>query len=98
VDLRQGSATFLKWFGVNLSAENFRALLIPEGFAHGFQALAEDCELIYFHSCAYHAASEGGIQPEDPRVAIRWPRAIAEMSARDQGHPMLSSAFQGIPA
>jgi dTDP-4-dehydrorhamnose 3,5-epimerase len=98
VDLRSGSPTFLKWFGVNLSAGNSRALLIPEGFAHGFQALAEDCELIYFHTCAYHAASEGGIHPEDPRVAIRWPRAFAEMSTRDQGHPMLSSTFQGISA
>jgi dTDP-4-dehydrorhamnose 3,5-epimerase len=98
LDLRQGSPTFLKWFGVNLSAENFRALLIPEGFAHGFQALAEGCELIYFHTCAYHAASEGGINPEDPRVAIRWPREIAEMSPRDRGHPMLSPAFQGISA
>ncbi len=96
VDLRRGSPTFLKWFGAHLSAENGHALLIPEGFAHGFQALAEDCELIYFHSCAYHAASEGGVHPEEPRLAISWPRAIAELSARDQGHPMLSPAFQGI--
>jgi dTDP-4-dehydrorhamnose 3,5-epimerase len=96
VDLRQGSPTFLQWFGAKLSAANGRALLIPEGFAHGFQVLAADSELIYFHSCAYHADSESGIHPEDPLVAIRWPRAIAEMSARDQGHPMLSPTFQGI--
>jgi dTDP-4-dehydrorhamnose 3,5-epimerase len=96
VDLRRGSPTFLQWFGAQLSADNGRALLIPEGFAHGFQALAPDCELIYFHSCAYHANSEGGIHPEDPCVAIRWPRAIAEMSERDQAHPMLSSTFPGI--
>jgi dTDP-4-dehydrorhamnose 3,5-epimerase len=96
VDVRHGSPTFLHWFGTHLSAENGRALLIPEGFAHGFQALAEDSELIYFHSRAFHAASEGGIHPEDPLIAIRWPRAIAEMSARDRGHPMLSSTFQGI--
>jgi dTDP-4-dehydrorhamnose 3,5-epimerase len=97
VDLRQGSPTFLKWFGVNLSAENFRALLIPEGFAHGFQALTEDCELIYFHSCPYHAGSEGAIHPDEPRVGIRWPRPIAEMSSRDRSHPMLSPEFQGMP-
>jgi dTDP-4-dehydrorhamnose 3,5-epimerase len=96
VDLRHGSPTFLKWFGTNLSAQNGHALLIPEGFAHGFQTLAEDCELIYFHSCAYHAASEGAVHPEEPRVAIRWPQAIAELSVRDRGHPMLSPAFQGI--
>jgi dTDP-4-dehydrorhamnose 3,5-epimerase len=96
VDLRRGSPTFLKWFGARLSAENGQALLIPEGFAHGFQALAEDCELIYFHSSAYHPAGEGGIHPEEPRLAIRWPRVIAELSARDRGHPMLPPAFQGI--
>jgi dTDP-4-dehydrorhamnose 3,5-epimerase len=96
LDLRRGSPTFLKWFGASLSADNGRALLIPEGFAHGFQALTEDCELIYFHSCAYHAESEGGVNPQDPRVAIDWPRAIAEMSPRDRGHPMLSADFEGI--
>ena len=53
VDLRRGSPTFLKWFGVALSPENGRALLVPEGFAHGFQVLAPDSELIYLHSCPY---------------------------------------------
>jgi dTDP-4-dehydrorhamnose 3,5-epimerase len=96
LDLRRRSPTFLKWFGASLSPDNGRALLIPEGFAHGFQALAADCELIYLHSCAYHAESEGGVNPQDPRVAINWPRAIAEMSPRDRGHPMLSPDFEGI--
>jgi dTDP-4-dehydrorhamnose 3,5-epimerase len=96
VDLRHGSPTFLKWFGAHLSAENGQALLIPEGFAHGFQTLADDCELVYFHTCVYHAASEGAVHPREPRVAVEWPRAIAELSARDQGHPMLSPTFQGI--
>ena len=96
VDLRKGSPTFLKWFGVRLSAENGRALLIPEGLAHGFQALAPDCELIYFHSCAYHSASEGALHAEDLLVAVEWPRPITELSARDRAHPMLSPSFQGI--
>ena len=96
IDLRRGSPTFLKWFGANLSADNGHALLIPEGFAHGFQALTENCELLYLHSCAYHAASESAVNPEDPGVAIVWPRPIAEMSARDRGHPMLPPDFQGI--
>lgn len=96
VDLRKGSPTFLKWFGVQLSAENRRALLIPEGFAHGFQALAPDSELIYFHSCAYHQASEGALHVEEPLVAVEWPQPIAELSARDQGHPMLLPSFEGI--
>ncbi len=96
VDLRRGSPTFLKWFGAQLSAENGCALLIPEGFAHGFQALTEDCELLYFHSCAYQADSESAVHPEDPRVAVAWPQPIAEMSVRDRGHPMLLPSFQGI--
>ena len=96
VDLRRGAPTFLKWFGTILSPDNGRALLIPEGFAHGFQTLAADCELIYCHSCAYHAASESAVHPEDPRVAIAWPRPIAEMSPRDRAHPMLLPDFQGI--
>jgi dTDP-4-dehydrorhamnose 3,5-epimerase len=96
VDLRRGSPTFLRWFGVQLSPESGRALLIPEGFAHGFQVLAPESELIYFHSSAYHAASEGALHAEEPRVAVEWPQAITELSARDQGHPMLSPSFQGI--
>jgi dTDP-4-dehydrorhamnose 3,5-epimerase len=97
VDLRRGSPTFLKWFGTDLSAGNGRALLIPEGFAHGFQTLAADCGLLYFHTCAYHPGSEGGVHPEDPRPAIAWPRTITEMSARDRAHPLLPPAFEGIP-
>lgn len=97
LDLRRGSPTFLQWFGARLSPDNGHALLIPEGFAHGFQALTADCELLYLHSCAYRAGSEGGINPEDPRAAIRWPEAITEMSARDRGHPMLSPDFAGVP-
>jgi dTDP-4-dehydrorhamnose 3,5-epimerase len=96
VDLRKGSPTFLKWFGVQLSADNGRALLIPEGFAHGFQALAPDSELIYFHSCAYHPASEGALHVEEPLVAVEWPLPIAELSARDRAHPMLLPSFEGI--
>jgi dTDP-4-dehydrorhamnose 3,5-epimerase len=96
VDLRKGSPTFLKWLGVQLSPENGRALLIPEGFAHGFQSLAPDSELIYFHTAAYHPASEGALHVNEPRVAIEWPRPITELSSRDQAHPMLSPSFQGI--
>lgn len=96
VDLRRGSPTFLKWFGVALSAVNGRALLIPPGLAHGFQVLSPDSELIYFHSAPYHAASEGAVHAEDPRVAIRWPQPIAEFSARDRSHPLLAPSFDGI--
>jgi dTDP-4-dehydrorhamnose 3,5-epimerase len=96
VDLRRGSPTFLNWFGIQLSADNGRAFLIPEGFAHGFQALAPDSELIYFHSCAYDPASEGALHVEEPLVAVKWPQPIAELSERDRAHPMLAPSFQGI--
>ena len=96
VDLRKDSSTFLKWFGVELSPENNRALLIPEGFAHGFQVLAPDSELLYFHSCAFDQASEGALHPEEPRVSVQWPQPITELSARDRASPMLPAVIQGI--
>lgn len=96
VDLRRGSPTFLAWHAERLSAENGRALLIPQGFAHGFQALTDDAELVYCHSAAYDAASEGGLNPRDPKLAIAWPLPIAHMSARDANAPMLDGAFAGV--
>ena len=96
VDLRRSSLTFLRWHTEHLSADNNRALLIPQGFAHGFQALTDDAELIYCHSAAYDAASEGGINPRDPKLAIGWPLPIAEMSARDAAAPMLDASFTGL--
>lgn len=96
VDLRLNSATYLNWHAEALSAENNCALLIPEGFAHGFQALTDDVELIYFHSQAHHAAAEAGLNCTDPRLAIAWPLAITELSERDRAHPMISSNFSGI--
>jgi dTDP-4-dehydrorhamnose 3,5-epimerase len=96
VDLRRNSSGFLKWHGEILSATNHRSLLIPDGFAHGFQALTDDCELLYLHTAAYEPLSEGALNATDPALAIAWPLAITEMSARDREHPMLSAAFEGI--
>jgi len=96
VDLRRGSPTFLRWFGTVLSADNRSALLIPEGCAHGFQTLTDDCELIYLHSAAYHPGAEGAVNALDPRLAIDWPLAVAEMSARDRDHPPIDDAFEGL--
>lgn len=96
VDLRVGSPTFLQWHAEELSAVNCRALLIPEGFAHGFQTLADDCELVYLHSAAHHPAAESGLNPRDPALAIAWPRAIGDMSARDADRPLIDAQFEGI--
>ena len=96
IDLRTGSPTFLRWFGVRLSAENRASLLIPRGFAHGFQALEERCELLYLHSAAYAPAHEGGVRPDDPRIGIDWPLPIADLSERDAAHALLSAGFAGV--
>ena len=96
IDLRARSATFLCWHGEILSPKNHKSLYIPEGFAHGFQAITDDCELLYVHTEAYAPHAEGGIVPTDPRVAIRWPLPITELSDRDNNHPLLDGAFSGI--
>lgn len=96
VDLRRGSPTFLQWHAETLSAENHRSLLIPEGVAHGFQSLADDCELLYLHTAAYDPAAEGGLHPGDPRLAIAWPLPIEHLSDRDASHPPIGLDFDGI--
>ncbi|MBT8592143.1 dTDP-4-keto-6-deoxy-D-glucose epimerase [Polynucleobacter paneuropaeus] len=96
VDLRKNSPTFLKWHAEKLSSDNFRALLIPEGFAHGFQTLLDDCELIYLHSAPYVRGSEAGIGPNDPYLDISWPLDFFEISTRDAEHPLLNDQFTGI--
>lgn len=96
VDLRRDSPTFLSWHAEELSPDNRAALLIPEGFAHGFQTLTDDCELLYLHSVPYAPAAEGGVNPRDPAVEVSWPLPIAELSPRDEAHPMLTGAFTGL--
>ncbi len=96
VDLRAGSPTFLRWHGERLSAENRRALLIPEGFAHGFQTLTDDCELLYLHSAPYSPDAEGALHAGDPALGISWPLPITEMSERDKTHPYLTDDFTGL--
>ena len=76
VDLRAGSPTFLQWHAEVLSAANEQAMLIPEGFAHGFQTRTDDVEMIYFHSKKYSPSDERGLSPEDPKLSISWPLPI----------------------
>lgn len=96
VDLRAGSPTFLKWHGEVLSPDNGRALYIPPGFAHGFQTLTDDCELVYLHSSSYHPESEGAANLADPRIGIAWPLPVGTVSDRDRNHPFLAPEFPGI--
>ncbi|MDX2143328.1 MAG: dTDP-4-dehydrorhamnose 3,5-epimerase [Rhodospirillaceae bacterium] len=96
VDIRTRSPTFGQWHAVELTEDNAVSFLIPEGFAHGFQALSDNVQMLYCHSEAYAPDVEGGLNPLDPRLNIKWPLALAEISQRDQNHPMLSDAFKGV--
>jgi dTDP-4-dehydrorhamnose 3,5-epimerase len=96
VDLRKASPTFLQWHAEILTATNGRTLFIPEGFAHGFQTLVDDCELLYLHSAPYSAESEAGLSATDPALNIAWPRAIAGRSRRDVNLPTVNNEFTGI--
>jgi len=96
IDLRKNSVTFLRWFGTELSAANKKMMYIPEGFAHGFQTLSDDAELIYHHSQFYAPGVEGGIRHDDPAVNIEWPLPVSVASDRDKQHPLLDDNFKGL--
>ncbi|MEH6544547.1 MAG: dTDP-4-dehydrorhamnose 3,5-epimerase [Porticoccaceae bacterium] len=96
VDLRRDSPTFLQWHGELLSATNRTSLLIPEGFAHGFQTLMANCELIYLHTTAYHPECEGALNATDPLLNIAWPIAITDMSEKDRNHKLIERDFEGL--
>jgi len=70
--------------------------LIPAGFAHGFQALTDDVQLLYAHSAPYRAEAEGGLNPLDKTLNIPWPLPVVHLSPRDQNHPMIDARFEGI--
>lgn len=96
IDLRKDSKTFLQWFGTVISAGNKHMLYIPEGFAHGFQCLEANSELIYLHSAFYVPSAESGIRFDDPLVGIEWPLPVTVVSDRDRQHVLLNENFGGI--
>jgi dTDP-4-dehydrorhamnose 3,5-epimerase len=96
VDIRKDSSTFLHWFGIELSAVNKKMLYIPEGFAHGFQTIEDNSELIYHHSEFYKPGAESGLRYNDPAINLQWPMAVTVLSDRDAAHPLLDNNFKGI--
>lgn len=90
IDMRPESPTYRQWLGIELSAENRRALYVPENFAHGFVSLTDDCELIYSISSEYHPESERGIRYNDPSIGIQWPIDIDIVSEKDRNLPDLA--------
>jgi dTDP-4-dehydrorhamnose 3,5-epimerase len=96
VDLRAGSPTFGRWHGLELSEDNECQVFIPEGFAHGFQTLSDEAELLYQHTAPYTPACEGGVRHDDPSLAIAWPLPVTQVSDRDQALPLLGPAFEKV--
>jgi dTDP-4-dehydrorhamnose 3,5-epimerase len=96
VDLRLNSPTYMHWYSQELSSENKLMMIVPEGFAHGFQVLEPDSELLYLHTAFYAPTSEGGLKFDDPALSIVWPLEPKDISARDQNHVKIDKNFKGI--
>jgi dTDP-4-dehydrorhamnose 3,5-epimerase len=92
VDLRVGSPTHLRWFGVELSAEAGNGLYVPEGFAHGFVTLRDHTDVTYLMGKSFQPNAARGFRWNDPRVGIAWPREPAVISERDRTYPDLDPA------
>jgi len=96
VDLRHTSKTFLQWHGEILSQENMKMMYVPKGFAHGFQTMQKDCQMLYLHTESYSPDYEAGLRYDEPRVEIQWPLDVVEVSDRDRKFALLPHEFEGI--
>jgi dTDP-4-dehydrorhamnose 3,5-epimerase len=96
VDVRSDSATFLQSYAVELSEENILSLFIPDGFAHGFQTLADNSALIYHHTEYYTPSADRGLRYDDPALNIQWPLPPASVSEKDTSYPFITEKFKGI--
>jgi dTDP-4-dehydrorhamnose 3,5-epimerase len=96
VDLRPQSPSYKCWYAQELSPQNAYMMVIPEGFAHGFQVLEAGSELLYLHTAFYKPESEGGVRHDDPELGIAWPLPVTDISARDSSHALIDSCFRGI--
>jgi dTDP-4-dehydrorhamnose 3,5-epimerase len=91
VDLRPGSPTYMQWVGVTLTAESFRMLYVPDGFAHGFMTLEDDTSVHYLVTQYYTPNSEAGLRYDDPAFNITWPMKPTLVSDKDQQHPLFTN-------
>ncbi|KOH46940.1 dTDP-4-dehydrorhamnose 3,5-epimerase [Sunxiuqinia dokdonensis] len=87
VDLRKDSPTYLKWFGIELSENNYKMLYVPEKFAHGFISLTDDAEVTYLVTEYYTPGAEAGLRFNDPKLKIDWPLDVTVISEKDRQHP-----------
>ena len=96
VDIRKDSPTYLQHYAVELSAENMKLFVIPEGFAHGFQSLEDNSEIMYLVTEFYSPEAEAGLRFSDPTLAIDWPLEITDTSAKDVAHPLVANGFEPL--
>ncbi|NWF66367.1 MAG: dTDP-4-dehydrorhamnose 3,5-epimerase [Campylobacterales bacterium] len=96
VDLRENSPTFLKYHAEILSEYNNKIIVIPEGFAHGFQVLKEDSELLYFHTEYYSPQADSGVRFDDPSLDIQWLLEPTEISLKDKNYKLIDENFKGV--
>lgn len=97
VDVRRGSPTYLQWYGLRLAAGDAKSLIIPPGFAHGFQCLESASSLMYFVTAAFAPQAEDGLHPLDPSLEIAWPMPCTMMSPKDEGRKKLANrSFSGV--
>ena len=96
IDLRANSPTYLQWYSETLSAENKKMIYIPEGFAHGFQTLEDNIEIIYLHTEFYSSELESAVRYNDPKFNISWPLELTVISERDKNHPLINGDFKCI--
>ena len=97
VDLRKNSETYLKYFSLELSPENKKFLIVPDGFAHGFQTLEENTEIFYLVTQRYSPSHDNGINPFDPLVNIKWPLKCSNISDKDKQKEFISEIdFSGL--
>ena len=92
VDIRKGSPQFGRWFGAELSEKNLQMLWVPPGFAHGFCALTDDCDVLYKCTTFYDGNADRSIAWNDPDIGIEWPVAQPLVSAKDAKAPRLRDA------
>jgi dTDP-4-dehydrorhamnose 3,5-epimerase len=92
VDLRPESPTYLQHVAVDLDESNFRALYVPERFAHGYQVLLDNTEASYLVGEFYTPGSDGGLSPSDPRLGLKWPLPVSIISDKDKAWPLLDQA------
>jgi dTDP-4-dehydrorhamnose 3,5-epimerase len=96
IDIRYQSPTFLKYFAIELDEENMKMIYVPEGFAHGFQTLENNTQLIYHHTQFYNPGHERGIRYNDPAIDIKWPLEPVNITEKDSSYPLIDNNFKGI--